>query len=241
MKIAAILVPVALFLIMSFAGMAISLSHAKRGRGIESSRPIPRKDSKRLVISMYLLMFVILPASVAWSAYVFTGLIWLSVLFFLLWSLPVLIVIFLVRRWMPKPPPGGWPDEKTRLDAIAKWNDARYKHIDAQEKRRDAEQEQKYQELESLLLHFPFKRVWSSYARLFTGVMLSLFGLAVITNGVIEITNPASESSLATNIILTVFLGILPLAGGIALCVFDVKKWRKPNRKHQSKARGDLC
>ena len=223
MKIAAILVPVALFLIWSFAGMAISASNTKRSKGEENTRPIPRKDSKRLVI-IYVLIFLIFSISVAWSAYVFTGRIWLSVLFFLIWSLPVPIAIFLARLKMPKPPPGGWPDEKARLDAFAKWRDER-------QKRTDAEQEQRYKETESIVLGLFSKRGRLFCVRLIAWLILIPFGVLMIVCAVGDMSSPPSDFPLAANIAIMIFAGILPLAGGIALCVFDVKKWRKPKAK----------
>ena len=209
MKIAAILVPVALFLIWSFAGMAISASNTKRSKGEECTRPIPRKDSKRLVISMYLLMFVIFTASVAWSAYVFTRLIWLSVLFFLIWPLLVLVPILLARRRMPKTPPGGWPDEKARLDAFAKWREERQKQT--------------------------HKRGWLFYIRWLIGIILSVWGSAITVVALWSIIAPGPDDSLGTSIFVMLVLGILPLAIGIVLCIFAGKKWIKPKAKHQEK------
>ena len=123
---------------------------------------------------------------------------------------------------MPKPPPGGWPDEKARLDAIAKWQEER-------QKRTDAEQEQRYKETESIVLGIFSKRG----LRLIAGIILILFGLFMIVGAVGDMCSPPSGLPLAANIAILIFAGILPLAGGIALCVRDVKKRRKPKAKYQ--------
>jgi flagellar basal body-associated protein FliL len=220
MKAAAIFIPLALFLLPTFATVAISISSNMRGKGDEISRPISRRKSKNLITLIYVHMFVIFPASVGWSAYVFTGLIWLSVLYFFIFALPVpiLIMVFKSLGGMPKPPPGGWPDAKTKLEAFARWRDER-------QKRTDAEQEQRYKETESIVLGIFSKRG--------LGIILILFGLFMIVGAVGDMCSPPSDLPLRANISILIFVGILPLAGGIALCVRDRKKWRKPKAKQQ--------
>jgi hypothetical protein len=166
-------------------------------------------------------MFVIFPASVGWSAYVFTGHIWLSVVYFLIWPsllAPITIIMFKARRGMPKPPPGGWPDEKARLDVIAKWQEER-------QKRTDAEQEQRYKETESIVLGLFHKRGWLFYVRWIAGIILSVWGSAITIVALWYIITPGPNDSLGTSILVIIVLGILPLTGGIALCAFAGKRW----------------
>lgn len=61
---------------------------------------------------------------------------------------------------------------------------------------------------------------------LFTiGLILGCFGLIMLTGSLIIIVEHAgSGRSLAAHIIFTTFMGILPLIGGILLCVFAFKK-----------------
>jgi len=71
------------------------------------------------------------------------------------------------------------------------------------------------------------------YVLFIIGIILSLFGFLMVTGVLIGITNGDPEYSLASKIVSMIFLGIVPLAGGIVLCIFAAKKWRKAKVKQQ--------
>jgi cytochrome c biogenesis protein CcdA len=71
------------------------------------------------------------------------------------------------------------------------------------------------------------------YVLFIIGIILSLFGFIMVTGALIEMTKPDSEYSIATSVVLMVFLGILPFVGGIVLCVFTAKRWGKAKVKQQ--------
>ena len=72
------------------------------------------------------------------------------------------------------------------------------------------------------------------YIPLIIGVILSLFGLIVIAGTAMNMVAPAAKYSTSDYAIAMVIFGILPLAGGIALCVFAFKKFGKSKVKLQS-------
>lgn len=69
------------------------------------------------------------------------------------------------------------------------------------------------------------------YVRWIIGIILSLFGIVMIVLAVGDMSSSPSDLPLAANIAIMIFVGILPLAGGIALCVHDVKQRRKLKAK----------
>ena len=66
------------------------------------------------------------------------------------------------------------------------------------------------------------------------GIILSLFGIVMIVLAVGDMSSSPSDLPLAANIAIMIFVGILPLAGGIALCIHDVKKRRRSKIKYQA-------
>jgi hypothetical protein len=69
------------------------------------------------------------------------------------------------------------------------------------------------------------------YVLFIIGIILSLFGFIMFVGALLLITKGESKYPLSTYIIEMVFLGLLPLAGGIVLCVFSAKKWGKAKVK----------
>jgi hypothetical protein len=125
MKLAAVLVPIAIFLllpwIMSFI-WAIWIKRTSKD-SFRGSRPITSSERKKLNVIVCLYMYIF-AGSVSWSVYVFSHHVWLSAAIGLAWVLPFSIMMPIMSRRVSKalePPPGGWPDEKARLDALNKW------------------------------------------------------------------------------------------------------------------------
>ncbi|MFA5056296.1 MAG: hypothetical protein WC562_09065 [Dehalococcoidia bacterium] len=138
MKLAAVLVPVATFLllpwIMSFI-WAIWIKRTSKD-AFRGPRPITSSERRKLNIIICLYMYIF-AGTVSWSVYVFSHNVWLSAVIGLAWVLPVSIMMPIMSRRVSKalqPPPGGWPDEKARLDAFNKWQAEReereYKKIE---------------------------------------------------------------------------------------------------------------
>ena len=99
-----------------------------KGKDAFQSRPITNRESKKILLWTYVYFSVIFPASIAWAVYVFSNNIWGSVLSYFVFVFPIAMIIPMQRhmsKTLPKPPPGGWPDEKAKSDAFAKWRDAR--------------------------------------------------------------------------------------------------------------------
>ncbi len=125
MKIAAVFVPAAIFLllppIMSFI-WAIWIKRTSKD-SFRGPRPLTNRERKQLNIIICLYMYI-LAGSVLWSVYVFSHNVWLSAVIGLALALPYSIITIMKSRQVSKalaPPPGGWTDEKARLDALHKW------------------------------------------------------------------------------------------------------------------------
>jgi hypothetical protein len=125
MKLAAVLVPVAIFLllpwIMSFI-WAIWIKKKSKD-SFKGPRPMTNTERKQLNVIIVLYMYIF-AGSLSWSVYVFSHNGWLSAVIGLAFVLPFSIIMPIMSRRVSKalaPPPGGWPDEKARLDALRKW------------------------------------------------------------------------------------------------------------------------
>jgi hypothetical protein len=65
------------------------------------------------------------------------------------------------------------------------------------------------------------------------GIILSLFGLIVIAGTTLDMVDPAAKYSISEYAIAMAVFGIVPLAGGIALCVFHARKRRRAKLQQQ--------
>jgi ACR3 family arsenite efflux pump ArsB len=70
------------------------------------------------------------------------------------------------------------------------------------------------------------------YILVIIGIILSLFGFIIVVCSLAGMIDSASKYPPSTYFVAMVIFGILPLAVGIALCVFAVKKLGKSKVKH---------
>jgi hypothetical protein len=211
MKIAAILVTLALFLLPTFTHAGYIVWLGLQGKEDKLSKPLSKSSRKKFFIAVFVYLLVILPISISWALYVFTSDIWSCAIVYFFWVIIIAILVLIQRHMsstLPKPPEGRWPDEKTRLDAIAKW--------------RDTVQEQRYKETESIVLG---RRGWRFYAQWIIGIILAIWGSAITIVALWSIIAPGPDDSLGTSISVMIIIGILPLTGGIALCRYGWGNW----------------
>jgi hypothetical protein len=129
-KIAAILVPVTLFLLPTFVHAALVVVHGVRGDDTFASRPLTQ-GQRRMFFRLAAVYGVVTVVSIGWSIHVFTE----EMAYLLLYGLSLVamvgLVIFMRRDSpiYPKPPPEGFPDEKARLDWENRIHDIMYEHV----------------------------------------------------------------------------------------------------------------
>ncbi len=132
MKLAAIFIPLTLFLLPTIIEVYIALRHgAKEMDPFKSFRKLTAERRKKFM-ALFCLYWCVFAASISWAAYVFSNNIWLSVLIGLIWIAPISIAMLTGTRRATKlsePPPEGYPDSKTELDALNKRVDIASEHF----------------------------------------------------------------------------------------------------------------
>jgi len=123
MKIAAILIPLAIFLIPTIMQVVMAIRYGTKGKDpFKNSHPMTANKRKKLITFVYVYMCALV-ASISWAVYVFSSNFWLSISIGLAGIAIVSITLSMGTRKaskLPTPPPEGYPDSKTELDALNK-------------------------------------------------------------------------------------------------------------------------
>jgi hypothetical protein len=118
MKIAAVVVPIALLVVPTLLIMLLSMRQIVKGKNKSKARPIGGRRRKLFLFSAcsYLVVFI---ASICWAIYVYVGNKWLVALCFI-WTLFILTISILHSRRlasrMPKRPPEGFQNDQAALE-----------------------------------------------------------------------------------------------------------------------------
>jgi hypothetical protein len=121
MRLAAVLVPVALFCMPTLLFVAYATVKGLRGGLDTGNRPVT-KAQVRIGVLAVCAYVVLVFASIGWPIYEFTGSAFFVLLYGLCLVLFVGLVAFMARMTpaLPAPPPEGFQDAKARLDWLNK-------------------------------------------------------------------------------------------------------------------------
>ena len=119
MKIAAVLIPLAIFLLPTIIQVVMALRYGAKGKDLFKSSLLMTASNRKKLLAFICVYWCAFAVSLSWSAYVFSSNTWLSVSIGLVWALifliPMLIAVLKASK-KPVPPTENFPEPKTGLE-----------------------------------------------------------------------------------------------------------------------------